>query len=333
MYGYYNELPDTKYYHNSYEEMIKAFDEMRSNYQGTLDAVAKLQHDIDTVNNTISITVNDAVNNAMLGYINQIKGLKQMIDMLQNQVTNNANTEQEHYNYLTNELLSVNGEIISINKRLNKLDNDIISAVKAANDYTDQEVHAISIELEKEIEEKLTFETENIKFIILKSEASLKQYVDSKVSSLHALIESLENYQLSKDIKDVWQYGCNYGGLTAGEWYMLSWITSDDWNNSNITAAEWYTSSRRIFRFNDKINHMISPVTGKYESVQKIILDMFTIIKNMKGKSLTAGEYDALKLTAGEYDALEVSAYDYDWKGKDYVHKNNTKSETTTMDV
>ena len=43
----------------------------------------------------------------------------------------------------------------------------------------------------------------------------------------------------------------------------------------------------------------------------------------MKGKSLTASEYDEIMINAKQYDELNLSAFDYDWKGKDYVHKNN----------
>lgn len=338
MFGEYgNELPDTLYFRNSYEQMIKTFVEMKNTYQNVLNSVESLQQQLDkyensiderfsTIENIIPKLVTKAVEDAMYQYKTQLTNIDIMIKSIQSQVTENAITENNHYSYVTGELSSINDELIGINKRINKLNYDLVTAIEEANSYTDQEVHEMAIELEKKIQEQLVLATEEVKYLILKSETTMKQYVDEKVSALHTLIESLESSSLADDIKLVWQYGCNYGGLTAGEWYMMSWITCEDWNKSGITAAEWYTSSRRIFKWNYYINHMISPLTGKYEPMQKVVLDMFTIIKEMKGKSLTAGEYDEIMLNAQQYDELNVSAFDYDWKGKEYVHKNNTES-------
>ena len=338
MFGAYgNELPDTLYFKNSYEQMIETFIEMKNTYQNVLDSVESLQQQLNryensiderfsTIENNIPNLVTKAVEDAMYQYTAQLTNIDIMIKSIQSQVTENALTESNHYSYVTNELLSINGELIDINKRINKLNSDLITAIDGANSYTDQEVHAMSIELEKKIQEQLVLATEDVKYLILKSETTMKKYVDEKVSALHTLIESLEASSLAEEIKLIWQYGCCYGGLTAGQWYMMSWITCEDWNKSGITAAEWYTSSRRIFKWDDYINHMISPRTGRYEPMQKVVYDMFKIIKEMKGKSLTAGEYDEIMLNAQQYDELNVSAFDYDWRGKDYVHKNNTES-------
>ena len=335
MYGAYgNEIPDTLYFRNSYEEMINAFKQMQSSYQGTLDSITRLQEQLNryensiddrfsTIESNIPRLVTQAVDNAMNQYLTQLNNINNTINFIQQQVNDNALTENNHYTYITGELLSINGKFIDINNKINKINSDLVTAIEQTKSYTDQEINKITVELENKITEQLVLATEEVKYLILKNEITTKLYVDEKVSALHTLIESLESSSIAEDIKLVWQYGCCYGGLTAEQWYMMSWITCDDWNKSNITTAEWYTSSRRIFKWNYYINHMISPITGEYEPMQKVVLDMFTIIKEMKGKSLTASEYDEIMINAKQYDELNLSAFDYDWKGKDYVHKNN----------
>lgn len=61
-------------------------------------------------------------------------------------------------------------------------------------------------------------------------------------------------------------------------------------------------------------NFMYSPISGKYEDVRNVLIDVITTFH--KNNSLTASEYDALQLTASAYDAHNLTAVDYDFNSK-----------------
>ena len=124
MYGAYgNEIPDTLYFRNSYEEMIHAFKQMQSSYQETLDSITRLQEQLNryensiddrfsTIESNIPRLVTQAVDNAMNQYLTQLNNINNTINFIQQQVSENALTENNHFTYITGELLSINGELI-----------------------------------------------------------------------------------------------------------------------------------------------------------------------------------------------------------------------------
>lgn len=61
-------------------------------------------------------------------------------------------------------------------------------------------------------------------------------------------------------------------------------------------------------------NFMYSPISGKYEDVRNVLMDVITTFH--KSNSLKASEYDALQLTASAYDAYNLTAVDYDFNSK-----------------
>lgn len=55
---------------------------------------------------------------------------------------------------------------------------------------------------------------------------------------------------------------------------------------------------------------VISPVTGLFEPIQKVLDEMYNIM--IRSFSVTAEQYDSLVLTANIYDAYRLTAYQYD---------------------
>ena len=60
-----------------------------------------------------------------------------------------------------------------------------------------------------------------------------------------------------------------------------------------------------------------NPTTGIYENVSKVIMDIYSILRN---NAVTCTEFDALELSATEFDSLQISAYNFDVNGKTFLN-------------
>ncbi len=119
-----------------------------------------------------------------------------------------------------------------------------------------------------------------------------KTYVESRVSYLKNLIDTLSVYVDNQDIY----------------YFNLAKSYADD----VLVQAKAYTDDQVL-----NYTLMINPITGTYDDVRKVVTDIFSNF--LTNDSLTAGEYDALDLTASAYDAYDLTAYDYDFNGKNLL--------------
>lgn len=128
-----------------------------------------------------------------------------------------------------------------------------------------------------------------------------------------------ENSDIQTVVVDLWNK-LRYGCLTADEWEQLG-MTADEWDALEWTAEYYDLYSKRLI-FDTK-DYMVSPYTGKKETVGQVLLDMYARI-NFNGK--TAVEYDAIGYTADQFDESTYDAYAQN------THKWYTETNPDTHD-
>lgn len=295
---------------------------------------------IETV--TVPNAVNRSVQEAMNGYMQDINKrfndlqirlstVENMYDSIQSTIDQEVGGVRNDLELLRAEVQSIQnnlqGQITGFSKQVDQVNANMaafISGIQAENTEFRKEIQQnineldtnMSNRLQEAIDMLVDFQKLQREDYIMRDVLNLKDsiaYTDEKVSALHTLIESLNEFQFKEQIRWLWQYGCNFGGYNAIQWYNDTFISCEDWNKSNISCTDWYVRGREIFHWFDRQHFMFSPVSGRYVDTRIAILEIATAIKI---NGITAAEYDSAKYTGQEYNALELSASDYDWNGR-----------------
>lgn len=317
---------------------IEAVSKRLDQYENDMNA--RIQH-IENV--TVPNAVNRAVQEAMYAY-------QQDVNNRFNELTIRLSTVENMYDSLQSELYT---EISGVQNDIDALREEMIlrdEALQSQINNFNQQVETISQQMEQfkhDVRDEISYFEDNMKlsFNVYLNEMKAsqetfenavrdmlklqmddtisrdyemlmdsKKYTDMKVSALHTLIETLDLTSNMKCIKWVWQYGCNFGGYNAIQWYNETPITCELWNKIHINCVDWYVRGREVFHWFDRRRFMFSPVSGKYVDVQTALLELATALKI---NGLTAEEYDNLGFTAQEYDVFRETAGDYDWNGRE----------------
>lgn len=153
---------------------------------------------------------------------------------------------------------------------------------------------------------------------INESDDSVKAYVDQQVSSAIQECKKYTDDSLSAQytklltiINSVQNYAKNLDSLQR--------------NYIDKQLNEVWFAIRNLNSMGGTI--VINPTTGKQDSLQNTLDDMYTVFRYF---ALTANRYDELHMTANEYDSYHVSAYEYDYWGI-LTFKNNWFTEQLTM--
>lgn len=311
----YSEFPHTHYSSDDNSELIVLYKQLLDAYDGTLKEIEAVSKRLEQYENdmnariqqienvTVPNAVNRAVQEAMYAY-------QQDVNNRFNELTIRLSAVENMYDSLQSELYTeisgVQNDIDALREEMIRRDESLQSQISKFNQQVESFENAVRDMLKLQMDDTISRDYEML--------MDSKKYTDMKVSALHTLIETLDLTSNMKCIKWVWQYGCNFGGYTAIQWYNETPITCELWNKIHINCVDWYVRGREVFHWFDRRRFMFSPVSGKYVDVRTALLELATALKI---NGLTAEEYDSLGFTAQEYDSFRETAGDYDWNGRE----------------
>ena len=181
---------------------------------------------------------------------------------------------------------------------LEKKINECISAINGFTDsyqkYTDEQIAQLKTTLESEIQ--------NLEDYVNEQVADFKGYVDGKItdvkSDYNEKITSLEN-SINEKISDI---SNSLTELTKTVYQLNTEVYS--YINQQVDRLIDY-----IDKYACENIKCYNPVTGKYDSICKILGDIYDSARYC---GITCDEFDGLGLTCNGFEALSMTAHDFD---------------------
>lgn len=139
---------------------------------------------------------------------------------------------------------------------------------------------------------------------MLERDDRIYHYVDNKFVGIIEQVQALNDIlkaQLYTEMVNLKSY------VDEGNLFITHWI------------GEELNEMWQWLEVHAKTLVVISPITNRLESIQKVIDDMWSLINR---GALTCAEYDSLGLTCAEYDEKHLSCYQYDTQGRKYLCKD-----------
>ena len=279
------EFPHTRTYDSDLGWLIKAYQEIASDYEEIKEFIEKYPSEYAALDN-------------------RIKALENEISSFETEIDNRFNAlktelSEEIYTQLQLAIADLNSQLGEIYRRLSEIDSAIIRQ---------------RLYLEGRIEA-----TED--FCILYTDEKIQELINSlpdltTVNVFNPVRGEVTTIQ--EAVNDLYDLGRSEG-ITALEYDSLG-LSATEYDNLELTAIQYDQYARYYLDLNGFIinpfHYMTSPFTGELVRLEVVINELASLHKD---DTLTADEYDTLALDADYYDALDISAYDYDWHSKTLV--------------
>ena len=324
----YSEFPHTNYEDTDFHELIALYKKVSDEYHGTLEQINSVSKRLDdyqmSMNAVIREQVDSAVKSAMVTYSSTIETRLNELNTAINNLNNQLNSYNNTYDAAIKKLMeSITSEEIdrkaadnllseqvnNINNRVNTIYSDVATELSKERAHLDSELS----KLREEVDE--TFEL-YLKTAVSTATMYTANQIEALDSKLSARIDEISTQSGHAAIRWLWQYGCYHGGFSAIQWYYLTQISAECFDETGITANEWYVIAKEVFEEFDNRNKMFSPVSGKFVDVKVALMEL-AVALNIG--SMTAEEYENLGLTADEYERFRITAGNYDWHGKEIL--------------
>lgn len=330
-----------------YKELVADYsgtlEEINSVTERLNDYVRDMNAQISNITNTVvPAAVDRAVRESISQYqsemntrinnlVNRVSTVENMYDSIQADIASASNNLQSEIDRLRAELMGADNTLQTQINNFNRRVDNLSQRISQFESNTEKQLEDMRRNLYDAIDESademeynigVAFDNLSERISTVENESKLrdmsvlnqsKAYTDDKVSSLHTLIENLDAAEQARKLLWLWQYGCNFGGYNAIQWYNEPMISCEDWNDSEITCVDWYVRGREVFHWFGRRNRMFSPVSGRYVDVKEALLELATALKI---NGITAGDYEQLGFTAREYENFREQAGDYDWNGR-----------------
>lgn len=181
---------------------------------------------------------------------------------------------------------------------LEKKINECISAINGFTDsyqkYTDEQIAQLKATLESEIQ--------NLEKYVNEQVAGFKDYVDGQITDVESdyneKITALER-SINEKINDI---SNSLTELTKTVYQLNTEVYS--YINQQIDRLIDY-----IDRYACENIQCYNPVTGKYDSICKILGDIYDSARYC---GITCDDFDGLGLTCNEFENLSMTAHDFD---------------------
>lgn len=225
--------------------------------------------------------------------LSYLETLAKVVDKM-NEIVVNYNELIEYYNTL-------DGLLEEIQNRLADLDSQIATFIAQIRNEFDQ----LSQELNTKIDNEVT--RLDVRFVQLETnlnnrQTEFEQRIQSQIDSTLANMQSILDAQIK---------------------LMRDEIETNSVELKNYLDAELKKFQEMIPEWQNV--NVVSPITGKLEPLQKVLNDMYGV---MRVEGITAGEYDEMGYTAKEYDKFIVrsiprglTVFEYDFYGRRYLYR------------
>lgn len=304
------EFPHTNYADTDMAELIALYKTLTGDYKRLLNEIDSLrstladyEKNVDSrLDSKVSSSV-EPVRNQVISFLNDKFGVKS--SELSSQVNQTLTTMQ-----------------VNINKEQQMFEDELSDSVSerieqlAENQSRFQET--IEAKLNNNIEQlkkqQTSYEQQQNRSMA-EYYANLRDYSDTKYKELELRVDNLADLYNSQDL---WSNVFSVNGFTAGEWYKYGEISCKDWNDSNITCADFYVNGKELLGYQKYKSLILDPLTGKLDYPENILVNF--IMETMPQR-ITAGEYEDMCLPADTYDKTMLTAKQYDMKGVYNVFK------------
>lgn len=289
----YAEFPNINYDQLDYHELIGLYVEVRDKYEGTLKEIQDLSDRLTAYEADVDSRIAGSVENSMLQY-------RQIV-----------------YDDINRRFATIEQ---TVNNRLTAQDNRIHEFIEETTINICNFIGHIESDMDtfkREVNNKILMDFDTMMNFLEDVEGNFQNRQDEFEEYVQGHIDNIRETlpQEIDSIRYLWHHILKQGGMSALDWYHYTPFTAEDWNNSKITAEQWYTNSRRKLHWDKQIQKMFSPVSGDLTTVQVIIAELCAALRI---NGVTAAEYDAMKITADEFDRLFKTAGEYDWSG--FIH-------------
>lgn len=305
----YAEFPNTHYFELDYRELLSLYVEVRDKYAGTLNEITALKERLTRYENDVNSRINGAVESAMNAYKAVVAG----------EINSRFSVIEQN----------LNGKLYGITQDIAKFKSDVNASNSAYMSETTQRLELHEREVYNELNRHFEYLKDNIEVLLDMVERNSvlnQQKIDALRVWVEDELERIENtipVELDS-IKWIWDKVAIINGFNAIEWYRYTQIDCEYWNESGITCAEWYMDGKHKLFWDIHNQMMFSPLTGYWETVQDIIVELVMAIKV---NAITAGEYDEQQFTAQEIDQIRGLVSEYDFNGSVIYNKFDSRTE------
>lgn len=325
----YSEFPHFFTEDDDMHEFIHMYQELVSKYSGTLESIkaldarlTKYENDMNSrIANLIDVVIPEKVSSAveleMRHYEDELRDIRNSIGLLETELgTLNSKVDLNDTrirNRITAEVSVLEGKILELREEVL---TELNSAIETVNTRITEVQESLQAEDER-IESKLDHFIANFEVHERATLLKAKEYTDEQCNELRDMINELQPVTARKRCKWLWDYGCNFGGYSAIQWYNDTTVTAGMWHETQFTCVDWYVRGRELWNFFDRCRFMFSPISGRFVNVRTVLLELITKLK--WNKALTAEAYEKLNISAETYDDGNISGYEYDWNGKEIL--------------
>lgn len=350
----YSEFPNTNYYDTDARELIALYKELNKNYAATLQSITDLSDKLTAYEKDVEGRIDAKCASAVSPLQTQVSSA---IAGMQTKVDNAISTLSIKVN---NEIADIRGELetaisridnvfarydVDIDTRFSEMESSLNTKLNNYRVSMDTKFSQLSkstreelTRMEESLNERLDSNFNTLTEYIKASELRIQTHTDETIldavktinSSMKDALEivegrisNLEQKSGELGIEYMWNEVYSLFGFTCKEWRDYTELTCEEWNNSNITCAQWFVNGKQILGYEKEQTKILSPLSGFMEYPEDILIDL---AQKLNVAAITVEDFDNMKLTAEMYDKLHLTAMQYDWKGVYNVFRNHKNS-------
>lgn len=312
MYGY-PEFPNTKMHDYDMQELIDMYKKLVKEYSGLLNNISTLKEDLSEYEQYVTNSIGPLVANANTQYLSKLTTIEYNVRSNYTQLLSLITQEKLDRQKADDNLMK---EINHLRAVLCKWQNEYKSTLEQLSQQWDTML----------LEQKLFLMGRDAYYYnkVLETLHDLQNQINSIPEDTKPVRNPIRDTvtTVNDAIEDLWEYAFPILGFTVEEFDRSSYITCEYFKRKNVSVLDWYIKGKMALDYYYFVNHVFSPVTGEYVTMQTALYQLANEIRRgiIVGTSgLTAEEYDSKKLMAESYDAKELKGYCYDWKGKELL--------------
>lgn len=311
-YGLISEFPHGTMWDGDLSELICLYDKLCKQYHYLCSEINKLNVRFANLERTMNSRIADAVKKSIDAYTAKWNA---DVELLNGKMNLLSEKMIEGFSYRDAQRLEdmnrINAELSRIELRITDMGIELTAHID--NLYSSLKTELAAVRLS------------NIQDV-----ASAKQEFREAIADTNNRIDELpkdigavknpftgELSSVQNSIDDLYNLGINAGGFTAMDWYNSTYITAGVFNESGITALEFYTNGRERLKMIERKDYVFSPVSGKYVKPSQAVVEL---AMHLGIYETTAGWYDSENITAGKYDEQKLTAGQYDMESDWHQH-------------
>lgn len=311
-YGLISEFPHGNMWDGDLSELICLYDKLCKQYNYLCSEINKLNIRFANLERTMNSRIADAIKKSIEAYTAKWNS---DVEMLNGKMSLLSEKMADGFSYRDTQRLE---DMSRIDEELSRIELSVTNMSIELTSHIDKLYSAIKTELAA-VRLSNTQDIAAAKQEFRESIAEVNNRIDDLSKDVGAVRNPFtrELSPVQKSIDDLYNLGINAGGFTALDWYNSTYITAGMFNESRITALEFYTNGRERLKMIERKDYVFSPVSGKYVKPSQAVVELAI---HLGLYETTAGWFDSADITAGEYDETQLTAGQYDMESDWHQH-------------